>query len=535
MFFFLFYFFLRITYYSSDSINYALSIEEGAVSSHNFWRMEHPLWEITGRGAYLLGALLGFKGNTLELMQLLNAVCGSLAVAFFFLIIFRLTKSLKTSLFCAFLLGFSYYFWFWNAEVKFYSLAALFVMLTIYFFTAESFLAPAGTLLTGFFFALAMLYHSANMVLFLPLTIAFFLNASPLKKKFSSYMLFLAAILVFFVIPHLIILIKFSGINMLDIVTGKTPLTWFGVAPRLAGVGIHEHILKLPLFLNLLSASLVCRGIEAPAPELQLDIQLAYFGLFLIIVMLLFIKFNKKIMEKHCALSFLCLLWILLQAAAMWLVDPYNYYIYIVLIPVIILLSLGLQELLNFYPVLKTVSTALMTTSLIALLTSNYLIGIKQCRGENEALVKMKYYSQYIDKADTVVFLGLSNDHEYARYYLKCRVINIFQFFLDSPFQSTENVLEQIKSGIDFHLSEGRVLLDGDIIEGNLIQPQNAPPNMNMDQIKKFFLRNYRFKPYFIYYGRKILKLEIFKQGIHRNQTNFGKIYLERILCNPDS
>ncbi|MCL5774154.1 MAG: glycosyltransferase family 39 protein [Firmicutes bacterium] len=372
--FFSLYFFLKINLYSPESFDYAASIEKGDISSYRFWRMEHPLWEITGRGAYLLGALLGFKGNTLELMQLLNAVCGSLAVAFFFLIIFRLTKSLKTSLFCAFLLGFSYYFWFWNAEVKFYSLAALFVMLTIYFFTAESFLAPAGTLLTGFFFALAMLYHSANMVLFLPLTIAFFLNASPLKKKFSSYMLFLAAILVFFVIPHLIILIKLSGVHVADFWRNKEAFSWFGASLRLEGIDARDIIFRrLPLFINLIAGSLFM-GMGPPTPHVQINFQLISFIIFLLLTIILFIKFKSKIVQEHKSLSLFCLFWASLQITALWIVDPYNYYIYIALVPLVMLLSLGLKQL--FISTGKTLFTIPMCLAILALFFLNLFFGI---------------------------------------------------------------------------------------------------------------------------------------------------------------
>jgi hypothetical protein len=106
--------------YDSNGVIEAMNVESGAPLSRN-----HILYTVLGRGIFKASKAVGYQVRAIYLLQILNAVCGAIAVALAWAAFRRLGASSRTAYAAAGLWGTSFIFWYYSTDVAYLALSAL--------------------------------------------------------------------------------------------------------------------------------------------------------------------------------------------------------------------------------------------------------------------------------------------------------------------------------------------------------------------------------------------------------------------------
>lgn len=155
-----------------DALSYVTSVE------HKPWtevfHPHHLAYGPLGSLALLLGRLAGYRGGAALPMQLLNALAGALGCALFCITVRRVTARSDLALVASLLLGGSYAYWYYAVEIEVYTVAALCLIICLDLLAqTHGRLGRRRMLALGAAQGVAVLFHQTNMLLSVPILLAF--------------------------------------------------------------------------------------------------------------------------------------------------------------------------------------------------------------------------------------------------------------------------------------------------------------------------------------------------------------------------
>ena len=147
-------------YPTSDGLAWAVNIEQGRPDDI---RSAHLLYEPLGYIIYHTMLWVGWHIEPILLLQVMNAVMGTVGVIFFSQIVFSVTKSWRIAAIAAGLLAISHSYWFFlDCECHVFALA--FVIMAFYALLRKTDRSLVQYALVGFLHSLAILFHQDNLV-----------------------------------------------------------------------------------------------------------------------------------------------------------------------------------------------------------------------------------------------------------------------------------------------------------------------------------------------------------------------------------
>lgn len=165
-----------------DALSYVLDVDRKP------WReLFHPHHLAYGPlGALIRSGLhtLGWHVSARVPMQVTNAIAGALGVALFFAVVRVVTRRTDLAWCGALLLGASYAYWYYAIEIEVYTIAAVFLVLCLWFI-ARLLQAPTPGVCAGLGVAqgLAVLFHQTNILLSAPVLVAFALVRHTIGRR----------------------------------------------------------------------------------------------------------------------------------------------------------------------------------------------------------------------------------------------------------------------------------------------------------------------------------------------------------------
>lgn len=171
---------LRVEIHTFDAISYAWNIRDKAFGL--LFHPHHLLYAPLGRVAYSAATALGYSGYADVPVQVVNAVAGALGVGLFWGFGTLWTGRRWASLGAAGLIGVSYAYWLYAAEVEVYTIATAFIILCMVMLVQlshEPHLRWAALL--GVAHMGAIMFHQTNALLTLPV-LAFLLIYRPTRS-----------------------------------------------------------------------------------------------------------------------------------------------------------------------------------------------------------------------------------------------------------------------------------------------------------------------------------------------------------------
>lgn len=168
-----------------DALSYVLDVDRKP------WReLFHPHHLAYGPlGALIRGGLhsLGWHVSARVPMQVTNAIAGALGVALFFAVVRVVTRRIDLAWCGALLLGASYAYWYYAIEIEVYTIAAVFLVLCLWCIV-RLLQAPTPGICAGLGIAqgLAVLFHQTNILLSVPVLVAFVLVRHSIGRRWLT-------------------------------------------------------------------------------------------------------------------------------------------------------------------------------------------------------------------------------------------------------------------------------------------------------------------------------------------------------------
>ena len=144
--------------YDPNGIVEAQGVEGGQLVPHN-----HILYRPIGWSVYAASRALGYSGNSLRILQILNAVLGAIGIGLAYLIFERVTRHKLAAAGASFWLATSFLYWYVSTDVGYIILAAVFSAAALVFAIRGS--GKASAVAAGVFLALAILTWQASIFL----------------------------------------------------------------------------------------------------------------------------------------------------------------------------------------------------------------------------------------------------------------------------------------------------------------------------------------------------------------------------------
>jgi hypothetical protein len=174
-----------------DALSYVTSVERKPWIE--VFHPHHLAYGPLGVLALHAGRALGYMGGAALPMQVVNALAGALGVALFYVIVRRAARRIDLALVGALLLGGAYAYWYYAVEIEVYTVATLFLIISLDILTRPGWWrSRRGLLLLGLAQAGAVLFHQTNVLLCGPVFVFmlydFFLgkNQEPRTKNHLS-------------------------------------------------------------------------------------------------------------------------------------------------------------------------------------------------------------------------------------------------------------------------------------------------------------------------------------------------------------
>lgn len=169
----LLYWYTRVQIHTFDALSYTHDVE-----SKPFIELYHPhhlLYGPLGRIIFESAQGFGYEGRADAPIQALNAFAGALGVMILWHIGRQWTQTTVYSLAIACLMGVCYAYWLYASEVEVYTVAALFILLTIWglgcYRRGVQQCAPTHGIVLGLTCAGAVMFHQTNSLLILPVSL----------------------------------------------------------------------------------------------------------------------------------------------------------------------------------------------------------------------------------------------------------------------------------------------------------------------------------------------------------------------------
>lgn len=169
------YFDTRTEVHTFDALSYTHDVETKPPGQ--LYHPHHLLYGVTGRLAFDLAQNLGYEGRADTPIQFMNALAGALGVILLWLFGEHFTGKRWLPIGIAILIGMCYAYWFYATEVEVYTLAAVFIILTLWFLVRlernpdRKEVIFAGLATTG-----AVMFHQTNIMFVVPVGVYFLLD-----------------------------------------------------------------------------------------------------------------------------------------------------------------------------------------------------------------------------------------------------------------------------------------------------------------------------------------------------------------------
>lgn len=155
-----------------DALSYVLDVDRKPWQE--LFHPHHLAYGPLGALVRQMAPALGQGGSALVPLQITNALAGALGVALFFVMVRRVTQRFDLALCGSLLLGASYAYWYYAVEVEVYTIATLFLVLCLWLIVALLRQPTARTCAAlGLVQAIAVLFHQTNILLCIPVGVAF--------------------------------------------------------------------------------------------------------------------------------------------------------------------------------------------------------------------------------------------------------------------------------------------------------------------------------------------------------------------------
>ncbi|MFP4323433.1 MAG: glycosyltransferase family 39 protein [Anaerolineales bacterium] len=194
------YTFTRTEVHTFDALSYTQDVE-----NKPFIQLYHPhhlLYGPVGRMAADVAKAFGYHGRADVPIQFMNAVAGALGVVALWRFGARFSGHTWPALGVALLMGTAYAYWVYAAEVEVYTLAALFICLSLWLLARlHDDPRPSGALALGAAVAGAVMFHQTNAMFAAPVSL--FMLADPRLRRYWPR--FLATLAVLVIIPYALV------------------------------------------------------------------------------------------------------------------------------------------------------------------------------------------------------------------------------------------------------------------------------------------------------------------------------------------
>jgi hypothetical protein len=167
--------------YDVNGIAEALAIETGQLFHKN-----HLLYRLIGYAVYRGQEFVGGSSRAILILQVINAVCGSLAVGFAYAIYKRFAHNTLSALAGASLLAFSFTYWLFSTDAAYITVAGMFASASIALLLYSR--SRAQTVLSGVLTGLSILTWQASVFLIPALVLLTFQadGDEPRQNRFSK-------------------------------------------------------------------------------------------------------------------------------------------------------------------------------------------------------------------------------------------------------------------------------------------------------------------------------------------------------------
>ncbi len=300
------YFDTRTAVHTFDALSYTNDVE-----TKPFGQLYHPhhlLYGPLGRLAFDIAQNLGYEGRADAPIQGVNALAGSIGVVLVWLFGVQFTGKRWPPLGIAVLIGTCYAYWLYATEVEVYTLAAMFILLTLYFFARlETSPTSQNAIFAGIAAAGAVMFHQTNILFFVPASIYFLLDSR--LRKFLLLFGNVACVLI--AVPYLAVGWN-SGFR--DAAAYYDWLTGYAQTGQWGGN------------LNLDSLDALQAGLENTVSSENSLFAALFYGMAILGFLVGFRALNR-------AWIGFSLTWLILYGAFFWWWEPWNIEFWIVLLP----------------------------------------------------------------------------------------------------------------------------------------------------------------------------------------------------------
>jgi hypothetical protein len=160
----------RVAVHTYDAFTYIVDVESKSISG--LYHPHHLLYGPAGRIAADVAGGLGYDGYVDQPIQLLNAAAGALGVVFLWRFAVTFSGHVWTTLGAAALMGVSFGYWVYAAEVEVYTLAAMFIALALWLLALiEKHYGRWLIVALGLATAGAVMFHQTNILFALPVIV----------------------------------------------------------------------------------------------------------------------------------------------------------------------------------------------------------------------------------------------------------------------------------------------------------------------------------------------------------------------------
>lgn len=515
---------------TSDGLNLAARAEAPTYRSRDFWNPRHLFWPVYGYTLFHAAGRLGYQGRSLELLQWSNAFMEALCAALLYLLLRRTGAGRLLAWSLSLWLGVSYTFWFFGTEIKFYSLTLILLLLSWLLLARgreQDLVSPppeSGSppkLRAGIHFWLAGVAAGAAILaglvntLFIPVALLALVvdRTGKLRRRLAQADAFLAAALLSWILPTILVGFEFFRLNYRQL------FNWFGSVRASVGYDVSSPAKNLVLFISRLDEMTTGFLYWMSQHGFIRWLSVNYLRLVLVLFVVFICLRARALMRSQGFFFWGALAMLVLYAAGFALVDPYNDFRYILLVPLLILVA-GVGGVLERegqrWPAWAALALALV------LLGINWTPFTKMSQlydrkhHSDVRMNKIDAYRPYLRPRDSLIMLGVSPDARYVSYFLKVNVVEVL-----SEFQRRhvpQGVFRSLDTEITYRWDQGeRVFLDSDIFNTPRPYPVWAPPGMDPEQISNFFRSHYRLVPVCRTENRDVLyrmePLKVMRQG----------------------
>lgn len=448
----------RTAVHTFDALSYTQDVETKPLGL--LYHPHHLLYGPTGYVAVNIAEGLGYEGRADIPIQYVNALAGALGIVALWYFGITFTGKTWEPLPIAALIGACFAYWLYATEVEVYTLAALFIILSLWLLARlEKNDTRRDLILLGLTTAGAVMFHQTNALLVLP--IAVFVVV--LRQNWRDVVLYGTIVALAVGIPYIGVGLN-SGFRSVD--DYYNWLTDYAQTGQWGGYLSFDHLDALQTGLT-----------NTITPHHSL-LPTAFYALAIIGLALGFIQ-TKRVWWVFG------LTWLLLYGGFFWWWEPWNIEFWIALLPLWALLMLaGLRAEFKYAP------------TIIASLAGLLAIGLLLAQGDpirEAANAENDYYQQvtqtldpYLAETDLVVSRGNILDL-YVPFYAEHPPSNVIS--LREIQLSGDTAINRLIDSLTPAYQRGQIIYIDQIVLDEPHDPQRNPFGLSMDDINELHRR----------------------------------------------